>query len=247
MDRMLYLAMSTAKQTMQAQASNSNNLANVSTTGFRADLEQMRSMPVFGDGMPSRVYAMNERHTIDFNQGPILSTGRDLDIAVRGEGWIAVQSPDGSEAYSRAGDLHIDDTGLITNGAGHPVLGNNDLPIIVPPAEQVIIGIDGTFSIRPLGQQANELVELNRIKLVNPDPNTLTKREDGLIRLIDGGESPADGNVELIIGSLEGSNVSAVEAMVKMIELQRHYELQVKMMTTAKDNDQATDQILRMS
>lgn len=247
MDRMLYLAMSTAKQTMNAQAATSNNLANVSTTGFRADLEQMRSMPVFGDGMPSRVYAMNERHAIDFSDGPIISTGRDLDVAVRGEGWMAVQSPDGSEAYTRAGDLHLDDTGLLSNGAGHPVLGNNNQPIIIPPAEQVVIGIDGTISIRPLGQEAAEMAEINRIKLVNPEPTELTKREDGLIRLKEGGASPADANVQLQSGSLEGSNVSAVEAMVKMIELQRQYELQVKMMKTAKDNDAATDQMLRIS
>ena len=247
MDRMLYLAMSTAKQTMQAQAANSNNLANVSTTGFRADLEQMRSMPVFGEGMPSRVYAMNERHAIDFSQGPINATGRDLDIAVRGEGWIAVQSNDGSEAYTRAGDLHVNDTGLLTTGAGHPVLGNNGIPIVIPPAEQILVGVDGTISIRPVGQEANALAEIERIKLVNPDPASLTKGEDGLIRLFEGGESPPDGNIELVSGSLEGSNVSVVDAMVKMIELQRQYELQIKMMTTAKDNDQAADQMLRIS
>lgn len=247
MDRMLYIAMSTAKQTLQAQTANSNNLANASTTGFRADLEQMRSMPVFGEGMPSRVYAMNERHAIDFTQGPIMTTGRDLDVALRGEGWMAIQSRDGSEAYTRAGNLHVDDTGLVTNGAGHPILGNNDLPIIIPPAEKITIGVDGTVSIRPLGQQANELVEVNRIKLVNPDPATLTKREDGLVRLIDGGETPPDANVELVTGSLEGSNVSTIEAMVKMIELQRQYEMQLKMMTTAKENDAASDQLLRVS
>ncbi|MBW6476633.1 MAG: flagellar basal-body rod protein FlgF [Chromatiales bacterium] len=247
MDRMLYLAMSTAKQTLHAQAANSNNLANVSTTGFRADLEQFRSMPVFGEGMPSRVYAMNERHAIDFTQGPINATGREFDLAIRGEGWIAVQAPDGAEAYTRAGDLHMDDTGLLTTGAGHPVLGNNGVPIIIPPAEHIVIGVDGTISIRPIGQEANALAEIDRIKLVNPDPAALTKGEDGLIRLFDGGDSPPDANVEVLAGSLEGSNVSVVGAMVKMIELQRQYELQIKMMTTAKENDQAADQILRIS
>lgn len=247
MDRMLYLAMSTAKQTMHAQAANANNLANVSTNGFRADLEQFRSMPVFGDGMPSRVYSMNERHAIDFTAGPINTTGRELDIAIRGEGWIAVQAPDGNEAYTRAGDLHIDDLGLLTTGNGHPVLGNNGAPIIIPPAEQVVIGVDGTISIRPIGQDANLLAEIERIKLVNPEPATLTKGEDGLIRLIEGGVALANADVEVVTGSLEGSNVSSIEAMVKMIELQRQYEMQIKMMNTAKDNDQATDQMLRIS
>ena len=247
MDRMLYIAMSTAKQNMQAQATNSNNLANVSTTGFRADLEQMRSMPVFGDGMPTRAYAMNERHAIDFSQGPIMTTGRDLDIAVRGEGWIAVQSPDGSEAYTRAGDLHIEETGMLTNGSGHPILGDNGQPIVLPPAEKIEIGSDGSVSIRPMGQAAGELAMVNRIKLVNPPAVELTKGEDGLIRLAEGGPAPADAEVRLVAGSLEGSNVSAVEAMVKMIELQRQYEMQIKMMKTAKDNDAATDQMLRIS
>ena len=247
MDRMLYLAMSTAKQTMHAQAANSNNLANVSTTGFRADLEQFRSMPVFGDGMPSRVYAMAERHAIDLNQGPLQTTGRDLDIAIQGEGWIAVQGNDGNEAYTRAGDLHIDDTGLLTTGRGHIVLNEDGGPIIIPPSEQIVIGVDGTISVRPIGQDANLLAEIARIKLVNPDPVELTKGEDGLVRLFEGGDSPADAQVQIASGTLEGSNVNVVEAMVKMIELQRHFELQLKMMDTAKENAQVADKMLSMS
>ncbi|MGM0594030.1 MAG: flagellar basal-body rod protein FlgF, partial [Pseudomonadota bacterium] len=247
MDRMLYLAMSTAKQTMQAQAVNSNNLANATTTGFKADLEQFRSMPVFGEGAPSRVYAMTERPGIDFKAGPINTTGRDLDTAIKGEGWIAVQAPDGSEAYTRAGDLRLDATGLLTTAAGHPVMGNNGGPVVVPPAESLEIGGDGTISIRPVGQAANALAEVDRIKLVNPDMADLTKGEDGMIRLKEGGEAPADANVTLLSGALEGSNVSTVEAMVKMIELQRQYEMQVKMMSTAKENAAASDQLLRMA
>jgi len=247
MDRMLYLAMSTAKQTMQAQAVNTNNLANASTTGFKEDLEQFRSMPVFGQGMPSRVYAMTERPGINLEPGPVNNTGRELDTAIQGQGWIAVQAPDGSEAYTRAGDLKLDATGMLTNGAGHPVLGNNGAPIIVPPAEKIEIGNDGTISIRPVGQEASTLAEVERIKLVNPNPADLTKGEDGLIRLKDGGASPADASVNLVSGALEGSNVSTVEAMVKMIELQRQYEMQVKMMKTARENGNASDQLLRMA
>jgi flagellar basal-body rod protein FlgF len=247
MDRMLYLAMSTAKQTMQAQAVNTNNLANASTTGFKEDLEQFRSMPVFGQGMPSRVYAMTERPGINLEPGPINNTGRELDVAVQGQGWIAVQAADGSEAYTRAGDLKLDGTGMLTTGTGHPVLGNNGAPIIVPPAESLQIGNDGTISIRPVGQAASTLAEVERIKLVNPNPSDLTKGEDGLIRLKGGGNSPADASVSLASGALEGSNVSTVEAMVKMIELQRQYEMQVKMMKTAREDGNASDQLLKLA
>ncbi len=247
MDRMLYLAMNSAKQTMLAQATTTNNLANVSTTGFKADLEQFRSMPVYGQGMPSRVYAMSERPGVDFKPGPIATTGRDLDMAIQGEGWLAVQSPDGSEAYTRAGDLRLDANGLLTTGAGHPVLGNNGAPIVIPPADTIQIGDDGTISIRPVGQAPNVLAEVERIKLVNPEAVSLTKGEDGLIRLKEGGIAPADASVKLISGALEGSNVSSVDAMVKMIELQRQYEMQVKMMSTAKDNDAASNKLLQMA
>ena len=247
MDRMLYLAMSTAKQTMHAQAANANNLANVSTNGFRADLEQFRSMPVFGDGMPSRVYAMAERHAIDFTQGPINMTGRELDIAIQGEGWIAVQANNGAEAYTRAGNLHVDDTGLLVTSSGHIVLGDGDVPIIIPPSEKMEIGVDGTISVRPLGQDANLMAEIGRIKLVNPVPTDLTKGEDGLIHLFDGEIAAPDADVRIVSGALEGSNVNVVEAMVKMIELQRHFELQLKMMDTAKENAQVADKMLSVS
>ncbi|MCW8917929.1 MAG: flagellar basal-body rod protein FlgF [Gammaproteobacteria bacterium] len=247
MDRMLYLAMSGASQTMLAQSVNSNNLANATTTGFKADLEQFRSMPVYGQGMPSRVYAMSERPATDFTPGTLNTTGRDLDMAIRGEGWIAVQGADGAEAYTRAGDLRVDANGILTTGAGHAVIGNNGGPIVVPPAESIEIGADGLVSIRPVGQAANALAEVDRIKLVNPDSTTLTKGEDGLMRLKEEGIVPADAAVQLVSGALEGSNVSSVEAMVKMIELQRSYEMQVKMMNTAKENDAALSSIMQLA
>lgn len=248
MDRMLYLAMTSAKQTMLAQSVNSNNLANATTTGFKQDLEQFRSMPVYGPGMPSRVYAMSERPATDFAAGSFNTTGRSLDMAVNGDGWLAVQAADGNEAYTRAGDLRIDATGTLTTGAGHPVIGNNGGPIVVPPAEAIEIGADGTISIRPVGQASNTLAEVDRIKLVNPNPDDLTKGEDGLIRLKPGRDpAPADAAVQLVSGALEGSNVNTVEAMVKMIELQRQYEMQVKMMKTAKENDAADDSIMKLA
>jgi len=247
MDRMLYLSMTGASQIMQAQAITTNNLANVSTTGFKADLAQFRSMPVFGPGMPSRVYAMTERPGTDISAGAHNHTGRELDMAVRGEGWIAVQAPDGGEAYTRAGDLHISSAGLLVNGAGHPVLGDNGTPIAIPPYEKIDIATDGTITIRPLGQQANVLAQVERIKLVLPEDGQLTKGEDGLMRSKDGGVLPPDATVQLVAGTLETSNVSVVDSMVRLIELSRQYETQVKMMNTAKENDAASDRLMQLA
>lgn len=248
MDRMLYLAMTTAKQTMLAQSVNSNNLANANTTGFKQDLEQFRSMPVYGQGMPSRVYAMSERPATDFAPGSFNTTGRELDVAVSGEGWIAVQNRQGVESYTRSGDLRIDAAGVLTTGAGHPVIGNNGGPIVIPPAESIEIGADGTISIRPVGQAPNVLAEVERIKLVKPNAMDLTKGEDGLIHMKEAGTTaPPDASVRLVSGTLEGSNVNAIGAMVKMIELQRQYEMQVKMMKTAKEDDTAATSIIRLA
>jgi flagellar basal-body rod protein FlgF len=247
MDRMLYLSMTGASQVMQAQAITTNNLANVSTTGFKADLAQFRSMPVFGAGMPSRVYAMTERPGTDLSAGAHNHTGRELDMAVRGEGWIAVQAPDGNEAYTRAGDLHISSAGLLVNGAGHPVIGDGGAPIAIPPYEKIDIGTDGTITIRPLGQQANVLAQVERIKLVLPEPGQLTKGEDGLLRPKDGGALPPDASVQLVSGALETSNVSVVDSMVRIIELSRQYETQIKMMNTAKENDASSDRLMQLA
>lgn len=245
MDRSLFVVMSGARETLRAQASVNNNLANVNTTGFKQDLEQFRSMPVFGPGYPSRVYALNERPATDFDPGPIRTTGRDLDVAVKGEGWIAVQAADGSEAYTRRGDLRITPEGLLQTGDGHPVLGDNG-PIAIPPAQKVDIGSDGTISIVPLGEKPDVLAVVDRIKLVRAAPQQLEKGKDGLIRLKSGRPAEADAGITLVSGALEGSNVNSVAALVDMIELSRRYELQVKMMKTAEDDADTAAQLLRM-
>ncbi len=246
MDRMLYVAMSGAKQIMLAQAVNNNNLANVSTAGFRADLDAFRSMPVFGPGYPSRVYTMTERPGTDMSSGALTTTGRELDVAVNGQGWITVQAPDGSEAYTRAGDLRVSVNGQLETGAGHPVMGNGG-PIAVPPFEKIEIGADGTISILPVGQAPNALAVVDRIKLVNPLQRDMEKGVDGLMRVKNSrGDVAPDATVSLAGGVLESSNVNAVEAMVKMIELSRHYETQIKMMRVAQDNDVAATQMMRM-
>ena len=246
MDRMLYVAMNGASETLVAQAANTNNLANSSTTGFRADLAAFRSMPVFGYGYPTRVYSMAEHPGVDFSAGTISATGRELDVAVNGQGWIAVQTRDGSEAYTRAGDLRLNTVGQLVTGAGLPVMGN-DGPIAIPPSSKIEIAADGTISTLPIGQPLNALAVVNRIKLVNPPLDQLQKGSDGLFRTKTGTAAEADANVQLVSGSLESSNVNPVESMVNMITLARQYEMQVKAMRSVEENDQAAVKLLTMS
>ncbi len=246
MDKSLYIAMTGAKQNMIAMGVNANNLANVTTTGFRADFQQARAMPVFGETHPSRVYAMTESPGTDFKSGAMMETGRNLDVAVKGEGFIAVQAPDGSEAYTRAGDLQIDINGVLRTGNGLPVLGNG-APISLPPAETITIGIDGTISIRELGAEAQAVAEVDRIKLVNPEKSNLYKGEDGLVRTRDGVPAVADAGVNVHTGMLESSNVNSVEVLTDIIELSRQFEMHIKMMSNIEENSQATARLLQFS
>ncbi|MDH4553504.1 flagellar basal-body rod protein FlgF [Pseudomonas sp. BN607] len=245
MDKMLYVAMTGASQNALAQKAHANNLANVSTMGFQRDLEQARSMPVFGESLPSRAYAMTERPATDFDHGPLVETGRDLDVAVDGDGWIAVQAADGSEAYTRTGSLNIDALGVLRTGSGLAVLGNGG-PIAIPPEEKVEIGQDGTISIRSLGESPAVMAEVDRIKMVKPDLASLTKGTDGLIRTRDGQPAAADATVKVVSGFQEGSNVNAVDEMTSIMALSRQFELQVKMMTAAKENDESMARVLQM-
>ncbi|MCG8486715.1 MAG: flagellar basal-body rod protein FlgF [Chromatiales bacterium] len=246
MDRMLYVAMSGAKETLMAQASNSNNLANVNTPGFMEDLNQFRSMPVFGPGYPTRVYALDERPDINFDKGSLQTTGNPLDVAINGEGYFAVQAPDGSEAYTRRGDLKVDANGLVTNGEGLPVIGNGG-PLALPPMERLEIAPDGTITILPEGATPEALAIVDRIKMVNPPRDALYKGEDGLLRMKEGGEADADAATQLVSGSIESSNVNVADALVNMIELSRKFELQVKMMKNAEEMDKASASLMNMS
>ena len=246
MDRMLYLAMNGAKQTMIAQQANSHNLANANTIGFRQDMALFDSVPVEGPGHPSRTYALARGPGVSLAQGPTNFTGRDLDVAISGDGYFAVQAPDGTEAYTRAGDLRVGPGGVLVNGKGYPILGNGG-PIAIESAENINIGADGTISIRPVGEGPDNILEVDRLKLVNPDPTTLSKRPDGLLGVAGGGVAEADAAVTVLAGSREGSNVSAVDSLVTMISLSRTYELNVKLMKVAEDNDAAAAQLLRMN
>ncbi|PMH40993.1 flagellar biosynthesis protein FlgF [Vibrio sp. 10N.286.49.B3] len=249
MDRALFLAMSGAKQNMQALQLRSNNLANVSTTGFRADLAQARSMQAYGDGLPTRVFSMTERPGQNFAQGSVITTGRDLDITIEGDGWLAVLDQTGQEGLTRNGNLNIDPNGMLMNASGHLVLGNNDAPITLPiPLSKVEIGRDGTISVLPQGAPANAMEVIDRIKLTRTNNQTLFKDTNGLFR----SKTPntpyeADANVQVQTGAIEGSNVNAVGEMTSLIDLQRQFEMQVKMMSTAEEMDRSSDSLLRMS
>jgi len=246
MDRMLYLAMSGANEMMLAQTAAAHNLANANTNGFRADLIQFRAMPVFGEGQPSRVYAMDERPGTNMTPGDLISTGNELDLAVKGEGWIAVQAPDGSEAYTRKGNLEVTSTGLLQTQDGLPVLGDAG-PIALPPFEKLEIASDGTISLRAQGQDPNTISQVERMRLVKPDVKTLRKGADGLMHLPKGQKAPPDSSVTIVSGMLETSNVNALDEMTQMINIQRHFELLVKAMNTAQENDAADAQLLRLA
>ncbi|MEL6448198.1 MAG: flagellar basal-body rod protein FlgF [Pseudomonadota bacterium] len=245
MDRMAYIAMTGARQTEIAQAVNSNNIANASTTGFRADLHAFRSLNVDGPGYATRVNAVGESYATDFTQGATVTTGRDLDVAVSGEGFIAVQAADGSEAYTRAGDLRLNTLGQLMTSSGNLVLGEGG-PVAIPPSETITIGPDGTISVQPVGQGPQTLATVDRIKLVKPAYDALEKGTDGLLRRTDAASSPPDATVRLTPGALETSNVNVAEALVTMIGLARQYEMQVKTITTAEENADAAAALLSL-
>ena len=245
MDRLLYLGMTAAKHTEMAQASNANNLANASTAGFRADFHALMSKPVEGFGHQTRINSVVESRLSDFSEGTLMTTGRDLDVAIRGQGWFVVQDAQGSEALSRRGDLHLTADGMLINGAGQPVMGDGG-PLAVPEHDSLTIGSDGTVSVVPLGLGPESLVTVDRIRLVSAEPEQLRKGEDGLIRTLDGTTPAADASVRVLPGTLEGSNVNTVDAMVNMIELARRFEMQVKVMSTANTVSEAGARLMRM-
>ena len=245
MDKMLYIAMSGAKQNMRALSVNANNLANAKTTGFKADLAQARSMQAFGEGQPTRVFAMTERSSQNFDSGALLTTGRDLDIAIEGEGWFAVQAKDGSEAYTRDGHLKLTEQGTLETSDGEIVLGDVG-PLTLPlPVRNIQIDRNGTIMVQPEGAPSSVQEEIGRIKLVNPDVRQMVKGNDGLFRRKDGLNEDADINVKVLSGVLESSNVNTIGEMTDMIALQRQFEMQLKLMKTAEEIDASSSSLLR--
>lgn len=239
MDMTARLAIVGAKETMLAQAVNTHNLANASTIGFRADLVRFSGEKI------DAADASRISNSIDFSSGVLQHTGRPLDVAVDGEGWMVVQTNDGTDAYTRRGDLHIDSSGRLTNGTGNPIMGNSG-PIAIPPFSEITIGSDGTISIQPLGQAPNALAIVDRIQLVSLDETLLEKGADGFLRLGSGEPATPDAKVKLLSGTVEGSNVNPIDAMVRMIALSRTFELHIKMMQSSEDNGQTMASVLRI-
>ncbi|ARN21599.1 flagellar basal-body rod protein FlgF [Piscinibacter gummiphilus] len=239
MDRMIYLSMSGAKASMQRQDTLANNLANVSTPGFRAELQAFRAVPVQGSGASTRVYALESTPGYNDASGPITSTGRNLDVAVQGNSWLSVQALDGSEAYTRGGALDITADGTLVTRSGLQVLGDGG-PIQVPQDTEISIGGDGTVSAK---DRNGRTTSLGKLKLVTPETK-LERGEDGLFRAEGGDPLDADANARVQDGALEGSNVSAIETMVSMIAAARQFEAQMKMVQTAEQDERAASQLL---
>lgn len=239
MDRMIYLSMSGAKATMQRQEVLAHNLANASTTGFRAELQAFRSVPVEGNGASTRVFALETTSGYDASPGVVNNTGRALDVAMRDNAWLAVQSQDGTEAYTRFGSLQVNSEGVLMTTNGLPVNGDGGA-IQVPQGSTVSIGPDGTVSARGIdGRNTN----VGKLKMVTPE-RPFQRGTDGLFRAEDGADLQADPNARLQEGALEGSNVSAVETMVSMIAAARQFEAQMKIMQTAEADERAASQLL---
>jgi flagellar basal-body rod protein FlgF len=244
MDKLAYIAMSGAAEAMKAQAVHANNIANSTTAGFRAELQAQRSLPVYNSGLPTRVYAATHEPGYDFTPGTVVSTGKPLQASIKGEGFFAVQS-DLGEGYNRRGDFSLTSEGFMIDGGGNLVLGEGG-PLIIPPADSIEIGTDGMVAIKPLGSAAGTLVDVGRLKLVNPEVNTLQKDSDGLFRSKDGAALPVDEFVTVNPGSYESSNVSVVTEMVELIALSRKFELDVKLMDQADDNSQNQARLLQI-
>ncbi|GGP18260.1 flagellar basal-body rod protein FlgF [Silvimonas iriomotensis] len=244
MDRLIYVAMTGAKQSMQRQATISSNLANAATPGFRADLDTFRAVPVLGEGAQTRAFVVAQTTGADLSPGVIQSTGRDMDAAINGDGWFTVQTGSG-EAYTRNGGFEIDASGLLKTRSGLVVMGENG-PITVPDNTRISFGSDGTISGTPL-DNPSATTDLGRLKLVNPAGTDVYKGTDGLFRMRDGSAAQTDENVEVAPDALENSNVNAVDELVNMISSQRHYDMQVQLIQSADTNARSVASIIQFS
>lgn len=242
MDRLIYTAMTGAKGTMDQQAAVAHNLANVNSTGFRAELHKLRAVEVQTEALHTRAFTVDASVANDLTEGPLQFTGRPFDVALAGKGWLAVQMADGSEAYTRNGSLAVSANGVLQTRDGRPVLGDGG-PVSIPPDNEITIGADGTVSASQPDQPGVVNV-VAQLKLVNPPEAELVRGDDGLFRLQGGAAAPADPNVRVAGGYLEGSNVNVVDQMVQMISLARQFEMQTRMLSTAEQNDRAAARVL---
>lgn len=246
MDRLIHTSLSAMRGAMARQATTANNLANANTTGFRAEMANVRPLWLRGAGLDSRAPSSEEVTAADMRAGAITETGRPLDIALSGDAMLGVQAPNGEESYTRRGDLMVAPTGLLTTGDGAPVLGEGG-PITMPPADELKIDDQGVVWYRPQGSEpGSPLQQIDRLKLVSPAGSKIAKGLDGLFRVVDGGTLPSDPEARVKSGSLEGSNVNATQALVDMIDASRSWEMQIKLVTTAKELDSSTADLMRL-
>lgn len=246
MDRLIYTAMTGASHVMQQQATVSQNLSNTNTPGFRSIIDTFRAVPLVGDGLPTRTFVVDATAGSDFSQGALQPTGRDLDVALPGPGWIAVQTPDGGEAYTRNGSFEITPEGTLQTRNGLPVIGDGG-PITIPANTQISIGTDGTISTVPTGNAATPVVPVGRLKLVNPPESQMVRGQDGLFRTSSGNPADADASITVAPGNLESSNVNTVDAMVNMISLARMYDMQMKVLQSADNNAKQAGTLLNIN
>ena len=245
MDRIIYTSMTGANAAAHRQAVLSNNLANISTHGFRAEMSTFRSVPIQGEGSTTRVFALEATSGHRDTPGPVQRTGRSLDAMAVGNAWFAVQGLDGTEAYTRNGGFEVSATGQLLTSTGLPVLSDGGAPIDIPPGAEVTLGSDGTITAKTAGQPA---AAVGRIKLATPTPEDPLKRgDDGLFRATSGDPVPNDANARMLTGAIEGSNVNAVESMVGMIAASRQFEQQMRLIQTAETNDKTASQLLGMN
>ncbi|NMG64418.1 flagellar basal-body rod protein FlgF [Azoarcus indigens] len=245
MDRLIYTAMTGAKWTLEQQAAVAHNLANATSTGFRTEMHKLRAVEMQTEAFHSRAFVVDASVATDFTPGPLQFSGNAYDVAVKGKGWLTVQMPDGTEAYTRDGSLEVSVNGVLQTHDGLPLLGATGQPITLPPDSEIVIGEDGTVSAIPSGLgQGNVVNVIDQLKLVNPAEADLVRGDDGLFRLRQGGAAPADANVRVAGGYLEGSNVNVVDQMVTMISLARQFEMQTRMLQTAEQNDQSATQVI---
>lgn len=245
MDRMIYTAMTGAKHILQQQTTVAHNLANATSTGFKSQIDAFRAVPVISDGLNTRAFVVDSTTGADFQPGIIQTTNRDLDVAIQGKGWIAIQRDDGSEGYTRNGSLKVNENGLLQTSTGRTVLGDGG-PISIPPDVRITVGKDGTVSSVNNGQLPGPTNILGRIKLVNPPEADLVRGNDGLFELKDGNAAIADANVMIVNGALESSNVNVIESMVNMISLARQFETQMKLLENAENNANKASQLLSL-
>jgi flagellar basal-body rod protein FlgF len=238
--------MTGASHILQQQAAVGQNLSNVDTPGYRAAINAFRAVPLVGNGLPTRTFVVDSTAGADFSPGGMQPTGRSLDIAVHGKGWIAVQLENGGEAYTRNGSFKVTPEGILQTRSGLNVIGETGL-ITIPPNTEVTIAKDGTISTVPSGQTPTQVVVVGRIKLVNPAENQMVRGDDGLFRTKDGKPAIADAGVSVVSGNLESSNVKTVEAMVNMIVLARQFDMQMKMLQSADNNAKQASQLLSMN